>query len=132
MWQVEITRALLIDARGRAAVAAGELALARTEAGRMRRLGLDWHRALGDLIEGAAALRAGERDQARDLLRRGAEGAERSDMLLYAQAGRFAHGRCVGGSWGDDEARGALAWVTARGAVNGERFLRLICPIPGA
>ena len=132
VWQVEITRALLIDARGRAAVAAGELALARTEAARMRRLGLDWHRALGDLIEGAAAFRAGKRDQARDLLRRGAEGAERSDMLIYAQAGRFAHGRCVGGSWGDDEARGALAWVTARGAVNAERFLRLICPIPGA
>lgn len=128
VWQVGYTRAVFLDARARAAVATGACGRARADARALRRLGQPWHAALADLIEGAVARREGRADAARDLLRRGADAAERCDMLLYAQAGRHAHGCVVGGPRGEEEAAGALKWAGVRGAANPERLMRLISP----
>ncbi len=95
---------------------------------RIEREKMDWTRPMVDLLQAGAAHLRGDRDTARQLLRRAVDASERSEMHLLGTAARRRLGELTGGEEGGDLVATADAWMAAREIARPERMTAMLAP----
>jgi hypothetical protein len=99
------------------------------DAGRLRREGLAWSRALaGPILAGIAAAR-GERSRAATLFAEAVTRLEEVDMKLYAAAARRRLGEILGGDEGRAQVERADSWMRQQGIQNPARMADVFAPV---
>jgi len=99
------------------------------DAGRLRREGMAWSRALaGPILAGVAAAR-GDRSRAATLFAEAVTQLEDVDMNLYADASRRRLGEILGGDEGRAQVERADSWMRQQGIQNPARMADVFAPV---
>jgi hypothetical protein len=136
MLRVQQVYVLLLDLRGRSALAAAAmpgdprpfLKAAFRDARLLRRERVPWAVALAELLDAGVAGRQGEEQRAAERYGQAAALLEAADMHLYAAAARRRQGALVGGPAGRDLTATADAWMEGQGIRNSQRMTALLAP----
>ncbi len=104
------------------------LKLATADVKQLASEGMPYARAKALTLEAGLRALAGDRATAVDLLGRGADAFDDTDMRALAIAARYARGKLAGGALGDQDATDADAWLRAQGVIVPERLVRVWVP----
>jgi hypothetical protein len=104
------------------------LTLAAKDAGRLRRDGMPWTRALARYIEGTIAVQRGDLGDGTRALAEAVSLFDHIDAALQAAATRHQLGTLAGGTAGAEYLKAAVAWFHSQGVANPERMAAAYAP----
>ncbi len=125
---IEHARATMLDLRGRAAVAGGDLDTAAAAARELQRIA--WATGPAHLLHAAVAMGRGRRGDAAAALDRAVAAAELHGLAAVAAAARFRRGELTAGSASDLDRRAAQAAAATLGLGDGVLPFTLLAPWP--
>jgi serine/threonine protein kinase len=104
------------------------LTLAAKDAGRLRRDGMPWTRALARYIDGTIAVQRGDFSYGTRALAEAVSLFDHIDAALQAAATRHQLGTLVGGTAGAEYLEAAAGWFDSHGVANAERMAATYAP----
>jgi tRNA A-37 threonylcarbamoyl transferase component Bud32/tetratricopeptide (TPR) repeat protein len=126
--RVQVIRANMIDLRGRAALAAGDLAGTERAALGLAREKMPWIDALSLMLRAGLEAARGRTAAAVKLYEEAAAAFDATDMSLHAQAADRRRGALIGGDEGRVLVDAADAWMRGQRIADPERITDMLAP----